>query len=86
VNQDNLSAKNSAQVSAAGLEQSSDQPLKEHAQVDAHTIRAREAERTSLRADIDAFLAGGGKVTSIAASLRADVPSKPKNNYGKGPL
>jgi len=64
----------------------SPQQAKEHAQVDAHTIRAREAERELLRADIDAFLKGGGKVTSVAADLRTDVPRKPQNNYGRGSL
>ena len=56
------------------------------AQVDAHSIRAREAERKALRADIEAFLKRGGKVESVAASLRVDAPRKPQNNYGKGSL
>lgn len=58
----------------------------EQIQVDAHTIRAREAERAALRADIEAFLASGGKVTSVAPDLRTDQPRKPQNNYGKGSL
>jgi len=58
----------------------------EHGQVDAHTIRAREQERTSLQADIESFLANGGKVTSVEPLLRADPPCKPQNNYGKGSL
>ena len=56
------------------------------AQVDAHSIRARAAERNRLRADIDAFLASGGKVTKVEAHFRADQPKKPQNNYGKGSL
>ena len=60
--------------------------LNTHGQVDAHTIRARAAERESLRADIDAFLRGGGKITPVAANLRADAPRRPQNNYGKGSL
>ena len=56
------------------------------AQVDAHSIRAREAERAALRADIEAFLQSGGKVTSVAANLRVDSPRRPQNNYGKGSL
>ncbi len=64
----------------------SSQQIKEQVQVDAHSVRAREAERALLRADIDAFLQGGGKVTSVAANLRTDAPRKPQNNYGKGPL
>jgi len=64
----------------------SSQQTKERMQVDAHSVRAREAERAMLRADIDAFLQRGGKVTSVAADLRTDTPRKPQNNYGKGPL
>lgn len=86
MNQDNPAVKESAQVSAAVLEQSALQRIKEDGQVDAHTVRAREAERNSLRADIDAFLKNGGKVTSVAPNLRADIPRKPQNNYGKGAL
>lgn len=67
------------------VELSADQ-VKEHAQVDAHTIRAREAERAALRADIDAFIRSGGKVTTVEANLRVDGPRKPQNNYGKGSL
>ena len=64
----------------------SGEQLSEHAQVDAHTIRAREAERVALRTDIEAFLREGGKVTRVPAHLRADGPRKPQNNYGKGSL
>ena len=64
----------------------SSQQIKERVQVDAHSVRARDAERALLRADIDAFLREGGKVTSVAANLRTDTPRKPQNNYGKGPL
>ena len=76
--------------SASGLRDSTRPDLRENGrengQVDAHTIRAREAERSALRADIDAFLANGGKVTRVAAEFRADLPKKPQNNYGKGAL
>lgn len=58
----------------------------EHSMVDAHSIRAREAARVQLRADIDAFLAEGGKVTTLAANQRADLPRAPQNNYGKGSI
>jgi len=77
MSQDNATAEASIQET---------QQTKEPVQVDAHTVRAREAERTLLRADIEAFLQRGGKVTSVAANLRADAPRKPQNNYGKGPL
>jgi len=59
---------------------------REYGLVDAHTIRARSAERAELRADIDAFLARGGEVTQVVAELRTDLPRKPANNYGKGSL
>ena len=73
---------------STAVEASADQSklLNAHGQVDAHTIRARAAERESLRADIDAFLRGGGKITPVAANLRADAPRRPQNNYGKGSL
>lgn len=54
--------------------------------VDAHSIRAREEERAQLRADIDEFLARGGKVTTLAPNSRADLPKPPQNNYGKGSI
>ena len=57
-----------------------------HSMVDAHSIRAREEERARLRADIDAFLAQGGKVKTLAANCRADLPRAPQNNYGKGSI
>ncbi len=57
-----------------------------HSMVDAHSVRAREEERTQLRADIDAFLAQGGKVETLAANCRADLPRAPQNNYGKGSI
>jgi len=57
-----------------------------HTLVDAHSVRARAAERAQLRADLDAFLAQGGKVTTLEANLRVDVPKPPQNNYGKGSL
>ena len=56
------------------------------AQVDAHSVRAREAERARLRADIEAFLAAGGKVQKVAADVRSDLPRAPQNSYGKGSL
>ena len=57
-----------------------------HSMVDAHSIRTREAERARLRADIDAFLAEGGKVTHLEANRRVDLPKAPQNNYGKGSI
>ena len=54
--------------------------------VDAHSVRARAAERAQLRADLDAFLAQGGKVTRLAANRRVDLPKPPQNNYGKGAI
>lgn len=74
-------------ISGAHAEQSSGEYRSSpHAQVDAHTIRAREAERCALRVDIEAFLASGGKVTNVAAEQRTDEARKPQNNYGKGSL
>lgn len=57
-----------------------------HALVDAHSVRAREAERAQLRSDIDAFLAQGGKVTTLEANRRVDLPKAPQNNYGQGSI
>jgi len=57
-----------------------------HTLVDAHSVRARAAERAQLRADLDAFLAQGGAVTTLEANRRVDLPKPPQNNYGKGSL
>ena len=51
-----------------------------------HAERLRAAARDQLAADVEAFLAGGGKIETIPRDLRADPPRKPQNNYGKGSI
>ena len=47
---------------------------------------AKEEERKRLEADIEAFLAKGGKIDHIEANVMADPPKKPTSNYGGQPI
>ena len=52
----------------------------------AHTVAAREALRRQLAADVEAFLSQGGNIASVERGLRADPPSRPRNNYGRNAI
>lgn len=43
-------------------------------------------EREELDRQIEAFLASGGKISSIDANVMADPPKKPENRYGSHPI
>jgi len=50
------------------------------------SVTAKDAERKRLQAEVDAFLARGGKINQIAANVVADPPKKPESNYGGQPI
>lgn len=42
----------------------------------------KEAERLRLQADIEAFLACGGKIVEVPTNVISDPPKKPVSSYG----
>ncbi len=52
----------------------------------AAVMAAKEREREQLRADIDAFLASGGKITNVDNNVVADPPKRPESSYGSQPI
>jgi hypothetical protein len=49
-------------------------------------VAMREALRKQLQADVEAFLAAGGKINEIPANVVSDPPKKPQSNYGGQPI
>lgn len=47
---------------------------------------AKESMRQQLAADVEAFLAAGGRIQEVPHDYRADPPKKPENNYGRGSI
>ena len=45
--------------------------------IDGLSLTAKEAERLRLQAEVEAFLASGGKINEIPPNLVADPPRKP---------
>lgn len=46
----------------------------------------REALRQQLQADVEAYLAAGGRINEIPANVVSDPPKKPQSNYGGQPI
>ena len=46
----------------------------------------RERAREQLNADIEAFLANGGKIERVEMNVMADPPKPPQSNYGGQPI
>ncbi len=51
-----------------------------------HSIAVRDAIRRQLAADVEAFLAQGGAIATVAAEVRTDLPTKPKQAYGRSAI
>ena len=49
-------------------------------------LTARNRIRAQLDADVEAFLARGGKIQSVEANVMADPPKRPESNYGGQPI
>ena len=52
----------------------------------ASSLASKEEERQKLQADIDAFLARGGKIHTVDKDVVSDPPKKPEANYGSQPI
>jgi hypothetical protein len=53
---------------------------------DERTVASRQALREEMAADIEAFLARGGKIAQIEPNVTADPPRKPDSDYGSRPI
>lgn len=51
-----------------------------------NSLGAKEMERARLQAEMEAFLASGGRINEIPANVVADPPKKPSSNYGGQPI
>ncbi|QQD22619.1 hypothetical protein GJQ54_12930 [Oceanospirillaceae bacterium ASx5O] len=50
------------------------------------SLAARNKVRESMQAEIEAFLARGGKIQTIDDNVMADPPRKPTSSYGSRPI
>jgi hypothetical protein len=50
---------------------------------EAHSVEARDKVRKSLAADVEAFLARGGSIKTVAEDQRAEAPKKPDSSFGR---
>lgn len=50
------------------------------------SLAARNKVRESMQAEIEAFLASGGKIQTIDDNVMADPPRKPTSSYGSRPI
>lgn len=53
---------------------------------DGRTVASRQRLRDQLSSDIEAYLAKGGKIDQVDASVTADPPKRPESNYGQRPI
>lgn len=51
-----------------------------------YSVKSRETARAALNAQIEEFLARGGKINLIDNNVTADPPRKPTSNYGSRPI
>lgn len=50
------------------------------------SLAARNKVRDQMQADIEAFLAKGGKIQQVEDNVMADPPRKPTSSYGSRPI
>lgn len=50
------------------------------------SLAARNKARQTVQADIDAFLAQGGRIQQVGDDIMSDPPKKPTSNYGSRPI
>lgn len=53
---------------------------------DERTVASRQKLREEMAAEIEAFLARGGKISQIEPNVTADPPRKPDSDYGSRPI
>lgn len=51
-----------------------------------NSLTAKEVERARLQAEMEAFLASGGRINEIPANVVTDPPRKPTSSYGGQPI
>lgn len=51
-----------------------------------HTVDSRRKLREQLQAEVEEFLARGGKIQQVEPNITADPPQKPTNNYCSRPI
>jgi hypothetical protein len=61
-------------------------PAKSDVTMDEFSIAARQRLREELNAQVEAFLARGGKINEIPPTFSADPPKKPTSDYGGRPI
>lgn len=54
--------------------------------MDEFSIAARQRLRDELNAQVEAFLARGGKISEVPPTFSADPPKKPTPDYGGRPI
>lgn len=50
------------------------------------TVASRQKMREEMAAEVEAFLARGGKIAQIEPNVTADPPRKPDSDYGSRPI
>lgn len=50
------------------------------------SLAARNKVRESMAAEVEAFLARGGKIQQVDDNVMADPPRKPQSSYGSRPI
>lgn len=67
-------------------DESEEEPESSSVELASDSVSAKETERRRLQAEVEAFLAAGGKINYIAPNVVADPPKKPESNYGGQPI
>lgn len=62
-----------------------DKPATEQTEAE-RELADREALRSKMASEVDAFLKAGGKVEQVERGKRADPPRKPQSQYGSRPI
>lgn len=62
-----------------------DKPAPEQTEAE-RELADREALRSKMASEVDAFLKAGGKVEQVERGKRADPPRKPQSQYGSRPI
>jgi hypothetical protein len=52
----------------------------------ASSMAFKDQERRKIQAEIEAFLASGGKINTVDSNVVADPPKKPSSSYGSQPI
>ena len=53
---------------------------------DERTVESRRRLREMMNAQVEEFLAKGGKIEEVSTDLLASPPKRPESNYGNRPI